>query len=87
LRKSRCIKLGIPSQYQFLLERFQHLRVPPTWPEDGPWIHELSLCEKSLVESMMQGRYGRVFEPETAWQFCASEHLRDAQVGVAIWQR
>jgi hypothetical protein len=71
----RC---GIPAQFTELRRHFPGL---PAWPTDGPRLHPLAAPSPDIAEILLKR-----WPPRPDWQLDLKAHLRDAAVGVAIWQ-
>lgn len=80
-RQTRC--LGIESQFNRLMSVMPQR---PTWPESGVYIHELAFPTSVVTDEMLLRRYKHIFIPAHPWSFVAAEQLRNAQVGVALWE-
>ena len=80
-RRTNCI--GIQTQFRKLTS---HLRYQPTWPENGPLTHPLPFPTEIVTDELLLRRYAEIFVPAVPWAFRGVEQLRDARVGVAIWQ-
>lgn len=80
-RQTRC--MGIPSQFRRLMDV---MPFKPTWPESGVYVHNLKFPTSVVTEDLLLRRYEQIFESTYHWNFNASEQLRNAQVGVAIWR-
>lgn len=80
-RQTRC--LGIRSQFQKLMSAMPH---QPTWPESGVHVHPLPFPTGVVTEELLLRRYQEIFIPSRPWNFNATEQLKNAQVGVALWR-
>ena len=77
--------LGIKTQYQHLCEK---LKDRPTWPQDGPYIHDLSPTSWSRTRRGDSAAISAgLHSGQSFLAIRGDEHLRDARVGVAIWER
>ncbi len=81
-RSSEMNVVGIPLQLAKVVEK---LGCRPNWPAGEAFVHSLPCGTAIVTEQLIRNRYAQVFAPKTAWTFAAGTHLRDAKVGVAIW--
>ena len=75
--------VGIQRQFRKLMSVLPH---PPTWPENGPYVHALKFPTEIVTDALLLRRYAEIFTPAEPWTFTGIEQLRDAKVGVAVWQ-
>jgi hypothetical protein len=77
--------LGIEAQFARLMTLMPE---PPTWPAgpNGPFLRDIASPTSNVTDTHLLRRYGQIFTPDCEWLFNATEQLRDAKVGVAIWQ-
>lgn len=81
--KRRCHEPGIARQSALVVAK---LGAPPTWPAGEVFTHRLAFPTAHVDEALLLARYQQVFKPDVPWPFVAAEQLKDAAVGVAIWQ-
>jgi hypothetical protein len=79
-----CVKKGIDTQFEYLMN---FTKERPWWRDGEVHKHALSFALAGVEERTLRDRYSAVFRSDRPWSFEAVTHLRDAQVGCAIWLR
>lgn len=76
--------VGVKEQYAQLCKFLR----PADWPTSPPYCLDLPQGTARLTEECIRSRFRdpRVFQADEPWEFIASSHLKDGQVGFAIWE-
>jgi len=82
-RSGFLVVSGIQDQYKCLREQ---MTKAPIWPNAEPLpAYRLVHPTAEVSEHLLMRWFESVFQPRGPWKFTAATHLRDAAVGVAIW--